>query len=258
MSPLRIVVAILGFAGGALFCLAFLASFVSPGFVERTAKALIRAEVERRVEVSVASLDGTRIAGIARRISSRNAVAAGQLRHQVSEGLPGKIAEVIGEMSRLDCDCRKQVERTIAGGWEWRITALSKVNERLTALIRTQYMEVTEKLTREFRVFTGANALVLLVLGVAAIVRKRAGLHLVPAASVLLCASLFVAYFYLFRQNWLHTIVFSEYVGLGYFAYLGLAFAFLSDLVFNRARVTTWMLNMVLQVVGSAIRVAPC
>jgi hypothetical protein len=65
--------------------------------------------------------------------------------------------------------------------------------------------------------------------------RKRAGLQLVLPTVVLLGAAGLAGYLYLFNQDWLHTIIFSEYVGLGYFVYLALAVALLTDVLFNRA-----------------------
>ena len=89
-------------------------------------------------------------------------------------------------------------------------------------------------------------------------VRQRAALQLALPAVVLAGAVVITTTLYLFNQNWLHTVLFSQYVGLGYVAYLGLAVAFLADIVFNRARVTTELVNIVLQALGSAIKAVPC
>ena len=176
----------------------------------------------------------------------------------LAEGLPQKIAATIAEMRNLDCECRRAIERAMTGVLEGRVTDLSRLNERLKLLIRTKYIETSEALTREFRVFTGANAGVFALLGLIAGVRKRASLQLVLPALVLLTAAATTAFLYLFKQDWLHTVVFADYVGLGYFLYLGLALALLSDIAFNRARVTTKLLNMVMHLFGSALQAAPC
>jgi hypothetical protein len=47
-------------------------------------------------------------------------------------------------------------------------------------------------------------------------------------------------------------------VGFAYLAYLGGVFAFLCDIIFNRARVTAEVLNALLNAVGSAVQVVPC
>jgi hypothetical protein len=56
----------------------------------------------------------------------------------------------------------------------------------------------------------------------------------------------------------LHTIVFGDYVGWAYGAYLGLVALALADVAFNRARVATRLLNALFQSVGSAMQVVPC
>jgi hypothetical protein len=52
--------------------------------------------------------------------------------------------------------------------------------------------------------------------------------------------------------------VFSDFVGFAYIGYLGGAFALLCDILFNRARVTTELLNGLLDAIGSAVQVVPC
>ena len=43
---------------------------------------------------------------------------------------------------------------------------------------------------------------------------------------------------YLWGQNWLHTIVFGNYAGWAQLAYIALVYAWLCDLLFNRARIS--------------------
>ena len=181
-----------------------------------------------------------------------------QARRFLAMQLPARLAEVIAEMQNLDCECRKKIETNIRSGFEWRIANASAVQERLTALIRSRYMETANQINREFRIFTGTNAVVFALLLIVVLVKRQAGLHLLPSAVVLLAAASITAYLYVFKQNWLHTLVFSDYVGLAYIAYLGATFALLCDIIFNRARVTAEALNVTLHAVGSGIQVVPC
>ena len=77
------------------------------------------------------------------------------------------------------------------------------------------------------------------------------GWSILPAF-VLVGAVLLAGGLYLFNQDWLHTIVFGDYLGLGYAAYLALVAAMLADIAFNRARV----INVLLNALGAAV--APC
>lgn len=250
--------ATIGTVGLVFFALAFVASIGSPGFVEQIAKDVIRYEVEKKVREKVEAIDTHFLTTKAEVFAKAHADAIAQAKHQLAQQLPARIAQVITEMKNLDCECRKKVETNIREGLAWRITSASSAQERLTTLIRSKYMETSRQLTREFRIFTGTNAIVFALLLVAVLVKRQAGLHLLPAALVLLLAGTVTAYLYLFNQNWLHTLVFSDFVGFAYIGYLGGAFALLCDLIFNRARVTVEVLNALLNAAGSAVQVVPC
>lgn len=255
---MRVIALLVALLGSLVFGSAFVLSYTNPAYVESVGKDLIRLEVERRVGEKIAALDRSTIARVAEKLSGQNAVEIAAAKRMLAEGLQQKIAAAIAEMRNLDCECRKAIDRRITGILEGRVVTLSLVNDRLMLLIRTKYIETAEALTREFRVFTGANAGVFMLLGLIAMVRKRASLQLALPTAVLLVAAAATAYLYLFNQNWLHTVVFADYLGLGYFIYLGLAIALLADIAFNRARVTTRLLNAVLHLVGSALQAVPC
>lgn len=254
MPLVRWFALILGIVGGLLFGFAFVASVTNPGFVEQLARNIIRYEVERKVQEKIEAIDNAFLSSKAAVFAKGYAEDIEQTKRLLTQQLPTRLAKVITEMRNLDCECRKKIETNI----EWRIASASSAHERLTTLIRSKYMDTATQLTREFRIFTGTNAIVFALLLVAVLVKRQAGLHLLPSALVLLAAGAITAYFYLFNQNWLHSLVFNEYVGLAYIGYLAGAFALLCDIILNRARLTTEVLNFVLNAIGSAIQVVPC
>ncbi len=258
LDVIRKFLLVLSIAGGSLFGLMFAASALNPGYVEKVAKELIRLQIEKKIHEKVESLDAKFLSSKAAGWLKQHDDEIALIRQKLNEKLPEKIAVIIAEMQNLDCECRKKVEKNIRSIFEQRISNAAEIQERLTALIRTQYMETSEKLTLEFRIFTATNALVFLFLGVAVLIKRDAGLHLLPIAVVLLVAALLVGYLYLFNQNWLHTIVFGDYVGFAFVGYLAVAFAFLCDALFNRARITTRLLNILFNVVGSSLQAVPC
>jgi hypothetical protein len=111
---------------------------------------------------------------------------------------------------------------------------------------------------REFRIFCGSNALAFALLGIVTLLRQRATLQLLLPAFVTVGAVSVTGALYLFNQNWLHTIVFGQYVGLAYPLYLAGVALLLIDIAFNRARVTTQLVNLILQALGSAVTAVPC
>lgn len=102
-----------------------------------------------------------------------------------------------------------------------------------------------------------SDALRFMLPGVAPPVCRRAHAHLLPATTVLLPTTAVVAGLYLFQQNWLHTIVFGDYVGWGYFAYLGIVGVLLGDLLLNRGRVNARIVSSIGGISGSGA-LAPC
>jgi hypothetical protein len=124
------------------------------------------------------------------------------------------------------------------------------------ALVRAAAPRMTRGLIREVRIFSGANALVFLALGLMACFWTRAGRQLLVPASILLGAALLVGCTYVFNQDWLKTILLGDYVGLWYFSYLGLALAFMLDVVFNGARASLLLVEAAISAVGAVFSAA--
>ena len=245
-------VGLLGF--GSLFVL----SFVRPLFVESLAKEFVRSEIEDQVRERIASLDASRLVQFAQRFVDRNASAIQEAKQKLAEGVPQKVAAVVAQMQDPSCECRKFVERATTTFLTLDILSRTTASEHLVRLIQSKYSEVVHALLREFRIFTAANALVFLVLGTITYIRRAAVLQLLVPAFVLLAAALSVGSLYLFRQDWLHTVLSSDYVGFGYFAYVGAALIFFCDILLNHARVTTKIVNVAFNFAGAAIQAVPC
>ncbi|MEY4564030.1 MAG: hypothetical protein RLZZ618_3307 [Pseudomonadota bacterium] len=252
---MRIILLIISLIGFVFFGAALAMSLLQPTWVESVAREGIRLELERRVGARLASLDGGALSGIAARMSGKNAEELAELRREVAAGVPKKIASIVAQMRIPGCPCRTiaDVEKDVGGVFERRALELTRLNDRLERFIRTQYMDVAGSLLREFRILTGANALVFALLGSVVMFRRRAGVQLWVPAGVLLGAAVLVGGLYVFNQNWLHTILFSDYVGWGYFAYLGVVIALLADAAFNKSRVITRLLNLL-----GSMHLVPC
>ena len=246
MEMLRRALAFLGLLGALAFGAAFATSIIDPGFVESIGRELIRQQVEVRMGKAIAALDDSFLLKQARRMAKAESANAAEL-GRIAERMPDRIKKIVAEMGDQGCACRKLLlqasdPRSMV---ELQSAGAARAAERLDAMIRTRYMQTAMQLQREFRIFTGTTAVVFALLFVAAVARPKANVHLLPAAVVLVVTSAIAAYLYLFNQDWLHTIVFSDYVGLGYVAWLAVAFASLCDIIFNRARVTVAALAVV-------------
>ncbi len=153
---------------------------------------------------------------------------------------------------------KKKFASNIQQAFDWHIASLSQAQSNLVTLIQGKYAEVVEKLLLDLRVFSGTNAIMFVLLVIASFLKERAVAQLFLPGSLLFAATLFSTYFYLFEQNWFFTIIFNNYIGYGYIVYVFAVFLFLSDVVLNRARVTTQIINQAFNAIGSGESLTPC
>lgn len=226
--------------------------------MEGAARAIVHAELQRRVDARVRAMDDGAIGALVRLAAAREAEQVAAMRARLREGIDRHVAAVAEEMRDPACACRITAALAARNGEDWRTALVGGAEARLTAMIRAQYLDVAARLMCEFRVFTAANALVLLFLGIAVAARRNARVHLLPPAVILTTGAAVTAYLYLFAQDWLHTILYGDYVGLAYVPVLGAASLFLADILLNRARVTARTINAVAHVFGGAAAALPC
>ena len=76
------------------------------------------------------------------------------------------------------------------------------------------------------------------MIGLASFVPTRRR-NLIIYPTVLLCISVAVCSgFYLFNTDWFYRLLFQNFIGFGYTAWLAVLFLFLADVTMNEARVT--------------------
>jgi len=251
---------ILGFslAGTLLFGAAFVLSWLHPIWIERMASTAVRFEVERKTGERVDALTGAPIVGLAQRALGRTDADIERTRAAIRREVPAHVARVAAAMLDPDCVCRARLASATEAGRHQHLLSLSQLRARLASLIESAYADVQVKLLREFRIFTASNAAALAMLGAVALVRRKAGLQLMLPAAALAGGVVVTAGLYLFAQDWLHTILFNDYVGLAYAGWLGVVVLLLADILGNRARVCTRMVNGVLQMAGAGAAAVAC
>lgn len=247
-----------GLAGFLLFTFVFAATLLSPIHFEQAGKAFIGTQVESKVRNKLENLRSPSFEKAAGFLAKQYQGEIADLQQRLKEGLPKKVAAVVAQMGDLSCECRKKLASDIRQTYDWRIVSLSQAQSNLVTLIQGKYAEVVEKLLLDLRIFSGTNAVVFMLLLIASLLKERAVAQLFLPGSLLFAATLFSVYFYLFKQNWFFTIIFNNYVGYGYIVYVFIAFLFLCDVVLNRARVTTEIINQTLRAIGSGEWLTPC
>jgi hypothetical protein len=253
------LLAVAGFAGALLCGVARLLSLLAPTQLESAIRHPLASELRTRANAQPQRLQEARLGRLAERMLSQNSARIAQLKASISTGLLQRIDAVLNEMLKPDCECRQGSRRVGATeGAVLEIADLQRAGTRLTALLQSEHRELAAKLHRELRIFTGADARVLLAVGFTAALRRRVVPHLLPSALLILTATPVVAGFCLFGQDWLRTIVFGDYAGFGYVIWIGVVSLPLLDVVFNRGQIATALLNGLLDAVGSTASVCDC
>ena len=248
-----------GLLGATVFGLALLLSFVHPIAIERAAREVVRIEVERRVGAKVDELSNSKVAQLAQKALGKTDAEIAAAKQALSQDVPRKVADAVEKMLDPKCECRKRLAvARIKTAQEQHLGTLTRVRESVAGLIESAYASVTANLMREFRIFSGSNAVAFAALALVAFVRRGAWLQLLVPAVVLIGAVLITGSLYIFNQDWLHTVIYNDYVGFAYAGYLLAVAALLTDVLMNRARVTTHLLNALFSVVGVAFQAVPC
>lgn len=236
-------------AGLLLFGGILLLTFISPLQIERQARDYLQGEVEQRVSTQLGQYQSPTLEKAASLLAGRYQAQIDSAKQKLTEQLPARVEALVGQMQSPDCACRH-------AGVDWQ-AGLAHMQERLGALARNEYLQLVDGLLHELRIFSGSNALAFLLMLLVTLRRQSRMQQMLPAA-LLLVAVLISSYFYLFQQNWFFSILFNDYLGFAYAAYLGVVYLMLCDLLLNRARVISWLINRVLDALGSALQVTPC
>ena len=261
----KVTLRVFGIFGILLFVPLFLFTFADPQLIEHTGKTFIEWRLQSDVNGKIDSLALPEPSGLeallgdrAGRLRAQTEMKLDEIKRQLKADLPAMLAAQIAKLRNLDCECRRKWERRLRESMRIQAVSLEAARSRLIDFTHMKYMEIVKKLTADVRVFLGANALVFILLLLVSVMKPLAVKHLFLPGVLLLISTAVCSFFYLFEQNWFYTIVYNDYTGYGYIGYLVFVFAVLCDIVFNKARVTTEIVNTCLQAVGQVGNLAPC
>ena len=254
-----------GLIGVLVFLPLFLFTFSDPNLIEKSARSFIEWELKNEMTKKIDSIQlpkskkleelfGDKAKNL--RIKTEQKLEA--LKRQLKDDAPKIIMTQVAKTSDLTCECRDKWEERLRSMLKFKITSLEKTKEKLALFAQAKYMEIVEKLTLDIRIFLGANALIFSFLLLVSFLKPKATEHLFLPAILMLVSTVIGSYFYLFEQDWFYTIVYNDYVGFGYVAYLAIIFAVLCDIAFNKAKVVTAIINQFFNAIGSALSVSPC
>ena len=255
---MKITLRSIGLFGILLFGVLFAITYSSPETIEKSAKGFVKYQIEKEVREKHQLISESSVANKALSIAERLGVESEQIQENLDNDLPEKIASVIASMCGYDCERRKALAQSITSGYSDRIKSIEIAQGTLGNLIKGKYIEIVSNLKLDLRIFLGANFLMFLILLVVSLAKPKAIAHLFFPGVLLVIATILASIVYIFGQDWFYTILYNDYMGFGYLAYIAVIFGVLLDIMFNKARVTTEVINGIANLIGLAFSVVPC
>ena len=260
----KITLRLFSLFGILLFAPLFAATFLDASLIEESAGGFIEWKIGHEANQKIESIHIRE--GIKKLFGEKDKdmldqtnAAIKEIKDQLKSELPAILADELAKLRNLDCECRKKSEMAFEQGFLSQLSSLYIQKQRLIEFSREKYMDIVTKLTLDLRIFLGSNLVVFFLMLLVSMLKPKAIQHLFFPASLLLLSSITCSYFYLFEQNWFFTILYNDYTGYGFVAYLVVVFLALIDICYNHAKVTTEIINFLLNTVGkTASSLSPC
>ena len=239
-----------------LYGVLFVSAFLLPYTIEKHAHSFIAQEVSKQTHERIDSIGNHKIFNSKLMILAKKKMKEEQkkvdrikiLLHLKADKI---LAEVVAKMHDQDSGCRKKHERFFHAVLIDVKLSLTKGVNQIKSFMKRSYMVVMQKILDDFKIFLGSNFLALFVLFLLLHYKEKHEKTLVWLAGFMLVSTLVCSYFYIFNQNWFFTLIFNDFVGFGYLAYLLVLFSFFVDIGFNKARVTEVIVNAIGNVFSS-------
>jgi len=240
----------------------FTYALTSPEKIEHNARDFIKEQIAKKTHEKIDSIGSkykdNKLVKLSEKIFKKKTAQLKFYKEALKLKVDEKLAAVMAKMKNLDCECRQKYKEMFHHFIIIKITDLKTATKKLEAFMTQKYMFVVQNILQDFRIFLGGNFLVLLVMSLLLFTKPQASIQISMLAGLMFVSTVISSYFYLFKQNWFYTIIYNDFIGYAYLIYLGIIFLFLCDIIFNRARVTTEIVNALLNTIGSSISALPC
>ena len=248
----------IGLLGVLLFAGLLILTYGVPETLEQSAKGFVKTQVELEVKAKYQSLISSNVVTNAAEIASLLGLEEQKIQQQLDSDLPEKIAQILASLCGYDCEKKKELSTSIASSYLERVKKLKLGQQSLENIVQGKYLEIISNLTFDVRLFLSSNLAMFLILLLVSQFKPRAIQHLFVPGLLLLVATAASSAIYVFGQDWFYTIIYNDYMGFGYLAYIAIIFAFLMDITFNGAQVTVEIINAIANAIGSAFSLTPC
>ena len=181
-----------------------------------------------------------------------------EIKGSLDAGLDQFIVDILAAACKFDCERRVQAEEAVQVFFESQIERYGVALDRLESIVGGEYDRVMQEIRTDLSIFSFTNLVAMAMALLLAVFKGRAAAHLLPFSIGLSLTTFVTMVWYLFGQDWMMTVLFSDYWGWSYAALLSVLAAFMVDIAINKARVTTVVFNMIGNAVGSTFQFVSC
>jgi len=241
---------------------AFVYALTSAEKIEHNARGFIKEQIAKKTHEKIDNIGSkhkdNKLVKLSAKIFKKKATQLKLYKEALKSKIDEKLAAVMAKMKNLDCECRQKYKGMFHHFITTKITDLKTATKKLETFMTQKYMFVVQNIVKDFRIFLGSSFFVLLIMLLLLFAKPQVSMQVSMLAGLMFGSTAVSSYFYLFKQNWFYTIIYNDFVGYAYLMYLGIIFLFLCDIIFNKARVTTEIVNALLNALGSSVSAVSC
>lgn len=262
LARIRFVNLCLTLLGAVTFAALFAYIAFAPSDFDQRTRDFAISKVQDKVDEQLGGLANSDLANkasdLAGRVSDRLQARVDNARNSLDSGMDVFIADVLAAACKLDCERREQAETAIREFYESSIIRNSKALDRLKGVIEGEYDSIMGELRADLKIFSGSTAIAFTLAFGLALFRGRAAAHLLPISMVLTLSTLIAVVWYVLGQDWVMTVLYSDYWGWGYAGLIAGLVILMIDIGVNEARITSGVFNAIGDVIGNGFTFVPC
>lgn len=226
--------------GMMVFAMLFGLTVWVPNLAENKAKEFIKKKIleatDRKIDHLEEQYNSATSHKRADKLIKKDHSVPNQLKQQLKKKTHAKIADVIREIADLDSKSRDDFAKGLEIITKSRIVTEDQYLHQIEHFMKRKYEELAIALVRDLRVLSVSNFLVFLIIFWNSLVSPNSNKNNLAYPTALFIGSAILLFFiYIFEQDWFYTMIFNDYGGLAYMAYLFIIFSILMGIILNKA-----------------------
>lgn len=247
------IVTLLSTVSALLFMLSLLSMHQYPDEFDTHLKAFVLAEVEAEVSSHISITQEMPDVDALDVLAERYKLQAQIIKREIDSHVPEVIGAFIAALCEADCKEQDAITKSVKEIWQSRLAQIGVGYSTTKELIQGHYARILKELRADISLFFLTQSVLLGLASLIALFDRRAGIHTAFVAAILLTSAGLCGIWYVFGQDWLWSIIFSDYWGIGYPIFSGFLAFLLADITWNRGRVTSAVFNFFGNVFGAVL-----